>query len=142
MARIKIDIPEKWLFTCSLEVRVTDLNYGNHLANDKILSYAQEARIQFLLSRGRSELDFFGTSLIQGDAAIQYKSEGFLANQIEIRIGVMDVGSSSYDFVYDMYNKTTDKPLALVKTRMVCFNYDTRRVTKIPEAFIALVGLI
>jgi acyl-CoA thioesterase FadM len=135
MPRVKIKPPERWLFTCSLHVRVTDLNYGNHLANDKLLAYAQEARIQFLQSMGASEMDFFGTSMIQGDAAIMYQSEGFLGNEIEIEVSVDDLSNSSFDLVYQMKNLTTDKPLALVKTRIVCFNYEERKVTPVPELF-------
>ncbi len=135
MPRVKIKPPEKWLFTCSIQVRVTDLNYGNHLANDKLLAYAHEARIQFLQSKGVSELDFFGTSMIQGDAALMYQSEGFLGDHIQIEVGVDDLSNSSFDLIYQMNNLTTNKPLALVKTRIVCFNYEERKVTPVPEAF-------
>ncbi len=140
MPRIKIAPPKEWLFTFNLTVRVTDLNYGNHLANEKVLAFAQEARVKFLESKSASELDFFGTSLIQGDAAIVYQSEGFLSNEIEVKLGVSDVSNSSFDFVYKMNNRTTEKPLAMVKTRMVCFDYETRKVQPTPEAFKELVG--
>lgn len=139
MARVKISEPDKYLFDFQLRVRVTDLNYGNHLANDKILSYAQEARIRFLEHHNASELDFFGVSLIQGDAEILYQSEGFLGNEIEISIGASDVSNSSFDFIYKMTNKSTNKALALVKTRMVCFDYDDRKVKSVPESFRQMV---
>lgn len=135
MSRVSIEPADKELFECTLRVRVADLNYGNHLANDKILAFAQEARVLFLEAHQASELNFFGTSLIQGDAAIQYKSEGFLGNEIQIKIGVNDVGNSSFDFVYQMENLTTGKTLAVAKTRMVCFNYGTRKVQPVPEGF-------
>lgn len=138
MARIRISEPEKYVFTCKLSVRVADLNYGNHLANDKILAFAQEARILFLRSMNYSELDFFGTSLIQGDAAISYLSEGFLGDEIQIDLAITDLSQSSFDFVYAMKNLTTDKKLALAKTRMVCFDYNTSKVTKLPESFVSL----
>lgn len=138
MARIRISDPEKYLFTCKLTVRVADLNYGNHLANDRILSFAQEARVLFLKSKGYSELDFFGTSLIQGDAAISYLSEGFLGDEIQIDLAISDLSQSSFDFVYAMKNLTTGKKLALAKTRMVCFDYNTRKVTKLPVSFTLL----
>lgn len=135
MPRIKIETPESYAFETNLEVRVTDLNYGNHLGNDKVLSYMQEARVQFFRSYNMSELDFWGTSLIQGDAAISYKSEGFLNDSIKIEIAVNDISNSSFDLVYTLTNKTTDKLLALAKTRMVCFDYDNRKVTSVPETF-------
>ncbi len=140
MGRIRIIEPQTYIHTCQLTVRVGDLNYGNHLANDKILAYVQESRILFLRSHGKSEIDFFGTSLIQGDAAVSYLSEGFLGNEISIKLGVLDVSNSSFDFVYSLYNETTQKPLALVKTRMVCFDYETRKVNPVPPSFLDLLN--
>ncbi len=140
MPRVKIESPESYVHESLLTVRVTDLNYGNHLGNDRVLGYTQEARIQFFKSHNMSELDFWGTSLIQGDAAISYRSEGFLNDQIKIEIAVNDVTNSSFDLVYRLTNETTNQVLALAKTRMVCFDYDTRKVTAIPQGFKSLFG--
>lgn len=47
MARIKIDLPKNFIFNTSLPVRIDDLNYGRHLANDRVLALAHEGRIRF-----------------------------------------------------------------------------------------------
>ena len=138
MARVKIKAPSKYVFETKIQVRVTDLNYGNHLGNDRVLAFAQEARVHFFAHYEMSELDFWGTSLIQGDAAITYLSEGFLHNTIKVEIGVDDFSNSSFDLVYQMTNETTEKPLAIVKTRMVCFDYSDRKVMSIPADFMTL----
>ena len=135
MGRVKISEPERYIFSALYSIRVTDLNYGNHLANEQVLVIAQEVRMSWLRTREMSELDFFGVSLIQGDAELVYQSEGFYADEIRIEMGVDDLSNSSFDFVYKMTNLTTGKPLALVKTRMVCFDYSNRKVQPIPEAF-------
>ena len=137
MARIEITLPEsEALFQVAYTLRVSDMNYGNHLSNDKILTYAQQVRVDFLSSLGYSEIDFFGESLIQADAAIKYLSEGFLGDEIQVELYLGDVSRVSFDFVYDMHNKTTNKPLARLKTGMVCFNYDERKVRPVPEDFL------
>lgn len=135
MGRIRIDIPEKHHFKTEMIIRVTDLNYGNHLANDKLLAYAHEARCRFLNSLGYSEFDIEGTSIIQSDAAVVYYSEGHLGDQVEILLTVTEVGSSAFDLIYDMHNKTTGKRLAVVKTAIVCYDYDAGKVNRIPEIF-------
>lgn len=135
MPRVKIQKADTGVYRFNCKVRVNDLNYGNHLANDKFLLYAHEARMAWLQSIQQSELSFFGVSLIQGDAAIVYQSEGFFADEIEIEVGVADISNSSYDLIYDMFNATKGKSLALVKTRMVCFNYSDRKVEALPESF-------
>jgi acyl-CoA thioester hydrolase len=135
VARTKINEPESYIYSAGYTIRISDLNYGNHLSNDKVLAIAQEVRMMWLTGMQKSELDFFGVSLIQGDAALTYLSEGFYADEIDIELGVMDVSSSSFDLVYKMYNVSTNKDLALVKTRMVCFDYNQRRVQRLPDDF-------
>ena len=57
---------------------------------------------------------------------------------VELEIGVDDFSNSSYDLIYKMTNETTGKPLAMVKTRMVCFDYSDRKVQNVPSDFINL----
>ncbi|MCB0733333.1 MAG: thioesterase family protein [Flavobacteriales bacterium] len=135
MSRIEIDKPEKVLFTTEYLITVSDLNYGNHLGNERVLIMAQECRLRWLRSMGYSEIDFFGSSLIQVDAGIIYRSEGFHGNSITISLGILNPSSRSFDLVYTLFNTSTDKVLAEVKTRMVCFNYEIRRPEMLPEKF-------
>jgi len=141
MARVNIEIPEKFIYKTQIKVRVSDLNYGNHLANDKVQAYLQEARLDFLSSFSLSELNIGeNVSLIQGDAAIVYLSEGFLANKIEIELTVADFSNSSFDFYYALFNTQTQKKLAIAKTRMVCFNYENRKIEAVPQSFKELIS--
>ncbi|MBI1182831.1 thioesterase [bacterium] len=141
MPRIQINAPAFFQFKTQIQVRVTDLNYGNHLANDKVQAYLQQSRVEMLHQVGLSELNIGdNTSLIQGDAAIIYQSEGYLLNQIDIMLAVNDFGNSSFDVVYQLNNLSTSKPLALAKTRLVCFNYEERKVMPVPESFISAIN--
>ena len=38
MPRIKIDLPKQFSFTCSIPVRISDVNYGGHVGNDTVLT--------------------------------------------------------------------------------------------------------
>lgn len=131
--RAKIEEPENYLFSTIYRIAVSDLNYGNHLSNDKLLTIAHEARMRFLKSHGWSEMDMAGVSLIQGDAVVVYHSEGFYGDDLEVQIGMNDLQRVSFDLIYKIYNKTTDKPLALVKTGMVCYDYDNKKVLSLPD---------
>ncbi len=48
MGRIKIDLPQKILASVSIPVRITDINYGNHVGNNALVEIIHEARVQFL----------------------------------------------------------------------------------------------
>lgn len=135
MARVKIDLPKEFPFSTIIHLRVSDLNYGGHLGNDAFLSLMHEARIRFLENLGLSEMDIGGTSMIMGDAAIEYKSEGFHGDEIEIKVGAGDFTRAGFDFYYKMINKTKGKDLAYAKTGMVCFDYKERKVKPVPEGF-------
>ncbi len=135
MPRIKIDFPEKVFFTTQTEVRISDVNYGNHLGNDSVLSLIHEARVRFFNSLGFSELDLGGASVIMSDVAIVYESEGHYADQLSIEISVCDFSSAGFDIYYRLTNLTTNKELAIAKTGMVCYDYTERKVKPVPEAF-------
>lgn len=141
MARVKIDLPELLPFKTTLTIRVTDLNYGNHLANDAVLAFVHEARVLFLKSLGFSELDIAGVGLIMADTAIVYRSEGFLGDEILIEVGAGEISKVSFDLFYRLTKKETGQEVAIVKTGMVCFDYSSRKVTALPEeAKVKLVG--
>jgi len=82
MARIKIELPEKFSFETIIPIRITDLNYGNHVGNDTILSILHEARVQYLRHYDLEELDFAGVGLIMNDVAVEFKNEIFYGEKI------------------------------------------------------------
>ena len=130
MARIKVDLPEKFSYSTSLQIRITDLNYGGHVGNDKILSLMHEARVDYLNSLGYSELEFEGVSLIMSDAAIEFKSELFYGEAVTIEVAVNDLTRVGFDIYYRL--KKNDTVVALAKTGMVCFDYPTKKVAALP----------
>ncbi|HQV07003.1 MAG: thioesterase family protein [Chitinophagaceae bacterium] len=134
MPRIKIDVPEKFVFKCSIPVRINDINYGGHVGNDKMLSLVHEARMQFLQSLGYSELQFGGAALIMTDAALNFKSEVFYGDTISVSIAVTDISSVGFNLVYLLEKNTASemKTVAIVQTGMVCYNYTAKKIEQIP----------
>ena len=92
MARIEISLPNEFLFSTQLKVRVTDLNYGNHVGNDNILGLIHEARMEFYCKLGfKNELSFEGSvGQVISDAAIVYKAEAFYGDVLVCEIAAGD----------------------------------------------------
>jgi acyl-CoA thioester hydrolase len=136
MPRIKIDLPETFSFTTSFAVRVTDLNYGNHVGNDTVLSFLHEARMQFLQSLGYSELNLEGVSLIMADAALVFKNEMYYGDDLLISIRPVDFSRVGFDLLYKIEKKSEGKQIlaATAKTAMICFDYGLKKVVHLPEA--------
>jgi len=135
MARIKLDMPENYIFTCEMAVRISDINYGGHLGNDAVLSMIHEARVRFLGAYHYTELDVEGLGMIMTDSAIVYRSEGFHGDLVQVDIAVGDFNKYGCDIYYLLSNKKTAQELAHAKTGMVFFDYDKRKVSELPSQF-------
>lgn len=140
MARVKIDIPEKFIFKTEIPIRINDINYGGHLGNDAVLSIAHEARLRFLKQHNFTELNAGGAGIIMVDAAVQYKAEGFYGDIIKVEIAVADITGVGFDFVYRCTNKNTGTVIAIVKTGIVFYDYDKKKVVSVPEKFEAILS--
>ena len=133
MARVKIDLPERVVFTCEIPVRITDVNYGGHVGNDSLLALLHEARVQFLRHFGFSEQDAGGRGIIMADAVLVYKSEIFYGEILTIDVGLADVQRHGLDVTYKVSSK--GKEVARAKTGIVFFDYERRAISSMPEEF-------
>lgn len=136
MPRIKIDLPEQFSFSCSIPVRISDVNYGGHVGNDAILSILHEARLQYLKSLGWTEMDLAGVSLIMSDVGIEFKGEAFYGETIQAAVTAGDLSRIGFDLYYKLTKQVGEKEVvvALAKTGMVCFDYQSRKVAPLPES--------
>jgi YbgC/YbaW family acyl-CoA thioester hydrolase len=135
MARIKLDIPQYIIASFKIPVRITDINYGNHVSNDAFVSIIHEARVQWLQQHNYTELNIEGTSLILADLAVEYKSEGFYGDIIEIKISAGEISRVSFELFYQLSTQRNNTEIILVhaKTGMVCYDYTLKKVMSIPE---------
>lgn len=135
MARIKIELPKKCIATFKIPVRITDINYGNHVGNDSLVAIIHEARMQFLNQHGYTELDVAGTSLIMNELFIEFKSEAFYKDILEVKIFTGEIFKVGFEFYYSL-STIRDKATLLIanaKTGMVCFNYEEKKLMPVPE---------
>lgn len=136
MARIKIDLPEKFSFSAKLDIRITDVNYGGHVGNDTILSYLQEARTKFFEQFGYTELNIEGVGTILSDVGIIYKAEIFYNDEIKIYAGASNFEKVSFELYYKIEKRTGDnewRTAVIAKTGIVFFDYTSKKVAAIPE---------
>jgi len=139
MARIKLPSLTRSLFETELTLRVTDMNYGGHLGNEVVLSLAHEGRVRFLRAHGYTELDIGGVGIIMSDAAVVYKSQGRLGEDVRIRIDCQDFHRHGFDMVYQLSERDSGRELARVKTGIVFFDYAVNRIASLPAEFQARV---
>jgi len=133
MARVKIDLPDRVVFSCEIPVRITDVNYGGHVGNDSLLSLLHEARVQFLRKFGFSEQNIGGKGIIMADAILVYKSEIFYGETLTVDIGLTDFQRHGLDLTYKVCSNGNE--VARAKTGIVFFDYHKRTIASMPEEF-------
>ena len=136
MSRVKLELPKKFLdIVIKIPVRITDINYGDHVGNDSLVAIVHEARMQFLQYHDFSELNIDGTGLIMSDLFVEFKNESFYKDIIEVKLGVGEISNVSFELFYKLITERNNEVvlIANAKTTMVCYNYDIKKVAVIPE---------
>ena len=138
MARIKLTIPDKKIFTTQIVVRITDINYGNHLGNDALVSILQEARMLWLSSLKYTELNIENAALIIAELSVEYKAESFYGDVLLIDIFIGEITKVSFEIYYKITTLRNEiiTLVANAKTGMVCYDYTNKKVISVPEIFL------
>jgi len=140
MARIRIELPAEFRFVTEITLYVGHMNYAGHLDNALLLSLVSEARVRFFRSIGYSELNVEGLGIVIADAAAQYRSEAFHGEVMQVGMAAVDFNNKGCDLVWRMHEKLSQREVARGKTGIVFFDYQTRRVSSLPEAFRVRAG--
>lgn len=135
MARVKLDLPDQFDFSIDLDVRISDINYGNHLGNDRMVTLIHEARLRYLQHHGLTELDIDGLGLMVTDIVVTFSAESFLGDVLTFSVGLADFNKYGCDVVYRVENRAQGRKVAEAKTGVVFFDYSARRLARIPELF-------
>jgi acyl-CoA thioesterase FadM len=120
-----------------MTVRSTDINVGNHLGNDSLISMISDARTLFLSECGIAMQGVAnrGAGMIVTDLATIYKAEARYRDELLFQIGVMDFNTYGGDIFYHITRPADGAVIALAKNGFVFFDYLTSKVQAMPEDF-------
>ncbi|MGD8387270.1 MAG: thioesterase family protein [Desulfobacteraceae bacterium] len=135
MARLPIELPDRLDYATEIRVRVTDLNYANHLGNDALVSLLHEARTRFLGHHGLHELDIEGLGIVIGDLGIVYTAEAHHGDVLRIEMGIGDFSKAGCDIYYRITRARDEVLVARAKTGIVFIDRKARRAVRVPESF-------
>jgi len=125
---------DNFKFKFMYRVGVADINYGGHVANSAVLNFFQDARIAYLAELGPySEMDLGGCGIIMSEAHVIYRKEMFLGDELSIGVRVKELKRSSWTMEYRV--ECDGVLTAEGETPLICFNYQTRKVCRIPAEF-------
>ena len=131
----RLEFPSPVLANVSIPVRITDINYGNHVGNDAFISIMHEARVQWLSAYGYTELNVAGAGLIMAALSIDYIAEGFYGDIFQIELATGERSEVRFELFYRISTIRNEKDvlIAIAKTTMVCFDYERAKARRIPE---------
>jgi acyl-CoA thioester hydrolase len=137
MPKIKLQVPEKTIAVFHIRVRVTDINYGNHVGNDAFVSIIHEARMQWLQQLGYTELNIEGIGLLITELIVEFKREVFYGEVLNVAIGMGEISKAGFELYYQLCMQRNNETVvaAVAKTGMVCYDYTAKKVTAVPEKF-------
>ncbi len=135
MSRVKIDLPENFFnISIKIPVRITDINYGDHVGNDSLVAIIHEARMQFLQSHDFTELNIEGIGLIMSDLIFEFKNESFYKDVIDVKMGRGNISKVSFELFYSLTAVRNNQEIIIAnaKTTMVCYDYALKKVVAVP----------
>lgn len=139
MARVQLEYPDEiFAFSTELDVRFDDINIGAHMGFDKLVTLVTEARSRYLEWLAISEVASPG--VIVTDLAVTYRSEARLRDRLRIDVGVAERSRVGGDIAYRVVRPADGTVIAIAKTGIVFFDYDTGRVAPAVEAFPRVTG--
>lgn len=120
-----------------LVVRVGDVNYGQHLGHDALVSLLHEARVRAFRQLGGGEQDLYGVGLIVRRLEVVYLAEAFLGEVLSVELAVSGVKGAQFSLNYQV--RCAGRLVAQAQTLMVGFDYQARRIRALPEGLRAVL---
>ncbi len=136
MSRVSIALPETFQFTTELPVLISQVNSGNHLGNDALISLMNEARVRFTRRQGFLENDVArGLTMVNADLAVLYQSEAHYGDVLVVSIAAVNFHRCGYDFVYRLTDKDSGRAIAQGKTAHILIDAEARKPISEPPGY-------
>jgi acyl-CoA thioester hydrolase len=131
VARVSIELPLQFPFSTELDVRIQHINRGNHLGNDALITFLNEARVRFLPEQINSAQDSH-IWMINADLAVIYKSEAFYGEILKVEVATGDAHKYGFDLLFRVTEIKSGREVAHAKMAMLTFDSNARKLTQ-PE---------
>lgn len=136
MNKIQITENENPCFSYETKIRITDINYGNHLGHDKIISILHDARLSFFIQKKLSEINHENMyTFMLRSLTIDYKKECYLHEILIVEIYIGQIEKFTFELKYKVLK--ANEVIALCVTTLVCYNNLKRRPDVVPASILS-----
>lgn len=131
MARVIIDLPKQFPFSTELDVRIQHINRGNHVGNDAMISFLNEARLRYMPEQINTLRDSH-IWMINADLSVIYKTEAFYGEVLVVEVAAAEFHKYGFDLFFRVTEKKSGREVSHAKMAMLLFDSNTRKLIQ-PE---------
>ncbi len=115
-----------------IEVRFRDMDSMGHVNNAVYFTYLEIARVAFYRHfMGATEIE--DLEMIAAKATCEFRSPATWNDRLLVRIWVSRVGTTSYDFDYEIRDENSGRLIATAQTIQVAWDYRTDSKKVVPQ---------
>ena len=127
-------MPEDFRFNHRIKVRFRDIDMMGHVNNSVYLTYLEEARRHYFLNALKA-LPSMDSSFIVAGITINYRSPAHLGEELEVRLGVRELRTSSFVFEFRIVEPSSERIVSDGRVVQVTYDYGSGTKTEIPETY-------
>jgi len=122
--------------SCPIQVRYGDLDPQGHVNNVRYLTYAEQARVSYLVELGLWDgVSFLDLGLIVADVHFTFLAPVIFRQSIRVGTRVTRIGHKSIHFEYQIEDEDTRQVMARGESVMVAFDYRAGVSIPVPPAW-------
>ncbi|MFC0216646.1 acyl-CoA thioesterase [Paenibacillus chartarius] len=122
-------------FRSSAKVRFCETDANGHMSHVTTVIFMEQARTEYssglgLFGRERSADD--GKTFVLAAQSVNYRSQAYFADEIDIFVRVSRIGTSSLDMEYVLINRDSGAVVSTGSSTMVYFDSTLQKSTPLP----------
>jgi acyl-CoA thioester hydrolase len=120
-----------------LTARFSDCDAMGHVNHAVYFTYLEQCRLTCWRELTGAPSPY--ARVIVAKATCDYRSPAHFGDELEVALGVGEIGRSSFTLVYEITKAATGDPVASGSTVMVCYDYESARSILLPDPTRALL---
>lgn len=126
-----------WAYRHRLAVRFRDCDAMGHVNHAVYFTYLEQCRLTFW--REVTGAASPHTRVIIARAECDYRAPAHFGDELEVGVRVAAIGRSSFTLEYEIVQMPSAEPIAVGRTVMVAYDYESARSMPLPDETRALL---
>ncbi len=125
-------------FTVDLPVRISEVNYGNHLGHAALTSLIHQTKILYFREFNIDERNINGNGAIVKRLEIDYKGEAHFDDMLHVNVRVNAITRTTCILEYVVTKNEANTPVTHVFETLAFINYESRKPVRTPDEIKAM----